>query len=59
MQGNGFVFWGLPVVLGAIVAAYTAWMFWAERSGARNDPESVVPARAELDSNRGVEGEDH
>jgi len=27
----GFVFWGLFLVCGAIVAGYVAWMFWAER----------------------------
>lgn len=27
----GFVFWGLFVVFGAIVAAYVAWMKWVER----------------------------
>ena len=27
----GFVFWGLFVVFGAIVAAYVVWMKWVER----------------------------
>lgn len=27
----GFVFWGLYVAFGALVAAYLAWMWWTER----------------------------
>ena len=32
MSGVGFVFWGLFVVFGIIVAAYVVWMHWVERS---------------------------
>lgn len=31
MTGPGFVFWGLFVICGAIVAAYIVWMRWEER----------------------------
>lgn len=31
MNGPGFVFWGLFMVFGALVAAYLLWMFWVER----------------------------
>lgn len=32
MTGHpGFVFWGLFLVCGAIVAAYALWMWWVER----------------------------
>jgi hypothetical protein len=27
----GFVFWGLFVTFGAIVAGYIAWLLWIER----------------------------
>lgn len=27
----GFIFWGLFLVFGAIVASYTIWMLWADR----------------------------
>ena len=29
--GPGFVFWGLFLVCGLIVAGYIAWMWWVER----------------------------
>ena len=32
MSDGGFVFWGLFVVFGLIVAAYVVWMYWVERS---------------------------
>ncbi len=31
MMEAGFVFWGLFAVVGAVVAAYVAWMVWVER----------------------------
>lgn len=31
MSGAGFIFWGLFLVFGVILAAYVAWMVWAER----------------------------
>jgi len=31
MTMPGFIFWGLFVVCGAIVAAYAVWMRWVER----------------------------
>ena len=30
----GFIFWGLFVVFGLIVAGYVAWMLWVERNDA-------------------------
>jgi hypothetical protein len=29
--GPGFMFWGLFVVCGAVLAAYALWMWWEER----------------------------
>lgn len=31
MSGPGFVFWGLFVACGAILAGYAAWIWWVER----------------------------
>lgn len=31
MSGSGFIFWGLFVAFGLIVAAYVVWMIWLER----------------------------
>lgn len=31
MNGPGFVFWGLFMVFGVLVAAYILWMYWVER----------------------------
>ena len=31
MMGPGFVFWGLFLVCGLIVAGYAVWMGWEER----------------------------
>ena len=31
MEGVGFVFWGLFVAFGLVVAAYVVWMWWTER----------------------------
>ncbi len=31
MIAAGFVFWGLFVVFGIMVAGYVAWMYWVER----------------------------
>jgi hypothetical protein len=31
MREAGFVFWGLFVAFGLIVAAYLLWMWWVER----------------------------
>ena len=28
---GGFIFWGLFLVFGLLVAAYVAWMLWVER----------------------------
>ncbi len=39
MNGPGFIFWGLFVVFGIIVAAYIVWMVWVERPpAAREEP---------------------
>lgn len=31
MTGPGFVFWGLFVACGVVLAAYVVWMVWEER----------------------------
>ena len=31
MNGAGFIFWGLFLVFGILVAAYATWMWWVER----------------------------
>ncbi len=31
MPQPGFIFWGLFLVCGLIVASYILWMLWAER----------------------------
>ncbi len=31
MNGPGFIFWGLFLVFGALVAGYAVWMVWMER----------------------------
>ncbi len=31
MNSPGFVFWGLFVACGAILAGYALWMWWVER----------------------------
>lgn len=31
MSGGGFVFWGLFVACGLVVAVYVLWMLWEER----------------------------
>ncbi len=31
MTGPGFIFWGLFLVCGLIVAGYAVWMRWEER----------------------------
>ena len=30
-MGAGFIFWGLFLVFGLLVAAYVLWMVWVER----------------------------
>ena len=30
-MGAGFIFWGLFLVFGFLVAAYVLWMLWVER----------------------------
>ncbi len=30
MSGPGFMFWGLFLMCGLIVAGYAAWMWWEE-----------------------------
>jgi hypothetical protein len=31
VSGPGFMFWGLFLACGIIVAAYAVWMWWEER----------------------------
>ncbi len=31
MSGAGFIFWGLFVACGLILAFYAAWLWWVER----------------------------
>lgn len=36
----GFAFWGLFLIFGLILVAYTVWMFWVERSDPSEGPET-------------------
>lgn len=37
MHGPGFVFWGVYLTFGLVVAAYVAWMLWVERDEPGDD----------------------
>jgi len=33
VSGPAFIFWGLYLAFGLVLAGYVAWMLWAERDG--------------------------
>ena len=56
MLEAGFIFWGLFLVFGLIVAGYLVWMYSAERGEADRDPQSepVSKPGPEIQSDSGI-----
>ena len=54
-DGPGFIFWGLFLVFGVVVAGYAAWMLWQE---ARERGRSAGSPGSELRRDGGRSAED-
>ncbi|HVS64566.1 MAG TPA: hypothetical protein VMT85_13810 [Thermoanaerobaculia bacterium] len=54
-DGPGFIFWGLFVVFGLVVAGYVAWMLWHE---SREHGRSTGSPGSDLRRDGGPGGDD-